>query len=111
MPADDSEPESESKSELEQPCDPTKQTTTGQFAIKWKSGHRPDDCKDFLEKFGIEMEWKWDWPGDWSVYQAEDVETANAIMEDIIASIKGAGLCSSSSSSSTMSDWLKLEQQ
>jgi hypothetical protein len=113
MSADDSKSESESEPEPEL-CDPTKQTTTGQFAIKWKSGHRPEDCKDFLEKFGIEMEWKWDWPGDWSVYQAEDVETANAIMEDISASIKGAGVWSSSSSSSSssrLSDWLKLQQQ
>jgi hypothetical protein len=73
------------------PCDPSKETTTIQIAIKWSD--RPNSYKDFFERKGIELTWAFDWPNNWSVFEAEDVESANAIMTDILAIIGGAGTC------------------
>jgi hypothetical protein len=65
------------------------ETLTDQIAIKWK--HRPDDCESFFKDKDIDLEFTVDWGDDWTVYKAEDVETANAIMSDILASLEGAG--------------------
>ena len=73
----------------EKPCDPSKETTTAQIAIKWSD--RPSSYKGFFERKDIELTWAFDWPDNWSVFEAEDVEPANAIMTDILASIEGAG--------------------
>jgi len=76
------------------PCDPYTQTQTTEIAIKWSK--RPDDCPDFFKAHDIELEWLYDWEEEgWSVYAAEDVETANAIMEDITEILKGKDLTGS----------------
>jgi hypothetical protein len=71
-------------------CDPYTQTQLTEIAIKWSE--RPDDCPEFFKARDIELEWLYDWEEEgWSVYAAEDVETANAIMEDINEILKGKG--------------------
>ncbi len=72
-----------------EPCDPAKETTTIQIAIKWSD--RPDSYKHFFLHKGIELTWAFNWPDNWSVFEAEDVETANAIMQDILAVIEDKG--------------------
>lgn len=69
-------------------CDPSRETETTKIAIKWEE--RPRDCEDFFKDKDIDLEFLWDWPNDWSVYEAEDVETANAIMTDIVRILDGA---------------------
>ena len=74
-------------------CDPNSQTQTRQIAVKWTE--RPDNCKDFFEARNIGLKWLYNWEEEgWSTYAAEDVKEANAIMEDILAILKGEGRCS-----------------
>jgi hypothetical protein len=68
-------------------CDDSKETTTSKFIVMWKDF--PGDTEDFFKDLDVDVELLYDWDEEASVYEAEDIEQANAIMEDIIHILEG----------------------
>jgi hypothetical protein len=68
-------------------CDKSKETTTSKFIVMWKDC--PVDTEEFFKDHDIDVELLYDWDDEASVYEAEDTEDANDIMEDIIHVLEG----------------------
>ena len=69
------------------PIDIYKETATNQIAVKWK--HEVTGVEDLFTDKGISLTWSYDMDDDWTVYQAESVAEANAIMKALLNIING----------------------
>ena len=72
---------------LDRPVDIYKETATERIAIKWK--HEVDDLEDWFKSRGIGLTWSYDLDDQWTVFQAESVVEANAIMQAILDIMHG----------------------
>lgn len=68
-------------------CDKSKETVTTKFIVMWKDC--PVDTEEFFKDLDIDVELLYDWDEEASVYEAEDVEEANDIMEDLVHILEG----------------------